>query len=143
MGRDAVQEGSRREHVAVRLNLDLAIPKAFCEHSERRRNSESPGIGIRVRFIATDLTDSWKRRQEYSAGLQYPVERIKGGSGVVNQLQGLSKNNAVKGSRRNIWCVCQVSDDRGSRMPRSNVEHVLLRDAEPSKPAGISIVADF
>ena len=143
MSRNAIQKGRRRQHVPVGLDLDLAIAKCFCEQSERRRSSESPGIGIPVPFVATDLTDSGEGGQKCPVGFQYPMECSKRSSDVMNKLQSMGKDNAVEAVRRNMRRVRQVGDDRGTRKSGADVKHVLLRDAETSKPFGISMPANF
>ncbi len=71
------------------------------------------------------------------------MKGVHGRASIINKLQCLSANDAVKRIARDIVSLCQISDDCGPRVRVIQVKNVVLRDTAVPKLCRVDIVAYF
>src|SRR5687767_8684524 len=91
----AVQKCRRGQHIAVRRNRYVVLPKAPQKQFFKSLGCEAPVIAPFLHGRPIDLTDSGDSGQEYSPSFQSTVERGDRRFYSVDLLQRLRANNAV------------------------------------------------
>src|SRR5262245_50945983 len=91
-----MQESHSREDVAVRLHGDACCRKDLRKQFVGRERSKAPVLSPVVHVPAGNLTDAVTGNQEYAARFQDAAQGVECGADIVNELQGLGEDDAVK-----------------------------------------------
>src|SRR5262249_17535883 len=131
-----------REHVAVSSDRDVVSRKSLLKDCTGRQARESPIIAPAIHIVAADLTDTGTARQQDSSWLQYPVNSAHGRAYVVNELQCLGEDNAVKSIRCDGVVRRQIRNDRRLRTTCAKMEYLGSSHPITAKPRGVVVIGD-
>src|SRR5450759_1356390 len=132
-----------RQHVSVRLNLNFSFRKEFRKQPPRRERGEAPRISFRVCGVTTHLADAGNGSEQNSPGLQDPTQSRECTFEVVDLVQSLRKDDAIKALRQNMRSVGEVRNNSGAWMASSDVQHILFGDSGSAESPGIGIISDL
>ena len=89
------------------------------------------------------LADTWNSRQQDSARLEGAIERPHSGFHVIDQMERLRQNDAVKDIGRDVFRRTQIAYECRLRVSFLHVQDVAARDAVTAEPLGVAVVADL
>ena len=143
LGGQSMQEGNRRQHIAMGLHRDILRREDLLKEPPCRKAREPPVVAPAVHVVAADLADAGEGGEKHSAWFENPIKMAQSRPHVVNELKCLSKDNAVKGVRREVVGTGQVCNDGRLGVALLHMEHVALYHPLPAKAPGVGVVADL
>ncbi len=95
LGRDSLQEGSGRQHVAVRTDLDRTVLEALRYQAPPRQRSEAPVPGLSPPVV-TDRSEARHGREQGAAGLENALQGVESDPDVEDEMQRLGADDGVQ-----------------------------------------------
>jgi hypothetical protein len=126
----------------MRFDFHVFSRKRFLCQTARGQNGQRPVSRV-LPQTPFKLADTWNSRQQDSARLEDAIERPHSGFHVIDQMERLHQNDAVKDVRRGVFRRSQIAYECRLRVSFLHVQDVAVRDAVTAEPLRVAVVADL